>query len=78
MVYSVEKQRGLRWMQDRNGNQVNVSPAGVTHSSGKGIAFERDGAGRIVKVTDPMDRGPLYEYVLASALTSYRIPELRW
>jgi len=61
-VYSVEKNKGLRWMQDRNGNTVNVSPAGVVHSSGKGITFERDGDGRITTMTDPSGSVLTYEY----------------
>ena len=35
-----------------NGNQLSITPAGITHSSGKGIAFERDAEGRIERM-DP-------------------------
>ena len=49
-------------MQDRNGNTVNVSPAGVVHSAGKGIAFERDSAGRITTMTDPAGNVLTYAY----------------
>jgi YD repeat-containing protein len=69
-ISEVEKKKGLRWMQDRNGNTVNVSAAGVVHSSGKGITFTRDGAGRITKMTDPMGAALTYEYDVDGNLTA--------
>ena len=63
MVYAVAKQQGLQWMRDRNGTSVTVSRAGIIHSSGKGVTFERDGDGRIVKMTDPAGESLGYEYM---------------
>jgi RHS repeat-associated protein len=62
MAYSVDKAKGLVWMQDRNGNTVNVSSAGLIHSAGKSIVFDRDSAGRISKVSDPAGNALTYAY----------------
>jgi YD repeat-containing protein len=69
-VYEVEKRKGLKWMQDRNGNTVSVSPSGVIHSAGKSITFERDGAGRITKMKDPSGSAISYEYDVDGNLTA--------
>jgi hypothetical protein len=61
-VYEVEKKKGLRRMQDRNGKTIDVSPSGVILSTGRGILFARDSAGRITKMTDPSGSALAYEY----------------
>ena len=46
-------QSGLTHLEDPSGNALNITPAGISHSSGKSIAFERDQSGRITRITDP-------------------------
>jgi len=61
-VFVLSKQLGLQSMTDLNGNKLTVTPAGITHSSGKSVAFQRDGFGRITKVTDPAGNSIQYAY----------------
>jgi RHS repeat-associated protein len=59
LVLSV--QNGLQSITDLNGNTLTVTPAGITHSSGKGVSFQRDTLGRITQITDP--NGNILTYV---------------
>ena len=47
---------------DRNNNQLVFDENGVTHSSGKGITFNRDAQGRIISIIDPMGIPISFEY----------------
>ncbi|MEX1232941.1 MAG: putative Ig domain-containing protein [Planctomycetaceae bacterium] len=47
---------------DRNGNELNFTGMGIEHSSGRGIQFERDYAGRITAIIDPMGQRLEYAY----------------
>ena len=60
LVYQLDQNFGVRSVTDRNGNVLTFSNAGITHSSGKGITFNRDSAGRIISITDP--NGGVIEY----------------
>ena len=53
---------GLVRLQDRNGNALQISPSGISHSSGRSIAFIRDGEGRIEQVVDPDGETIGYSY----------------
>jgi YD repeat-containing protein len=53
---------GITRVADANGNELAIGAAGVTHSTGKAIAFGRDAAGRITSVTDPMGHVLRYAY----------------
>ena len=48
----LDSERGLKKMEDSNGNTVTISSGGYKHSNGTGIAFERDTQGRIVSATE--------------------------
>ncbi|WP_177418136.1 IPT/TIG domain-containing protein [endosymbiont of Lamellibrachia barhami] len=60
--FDFEVDEGMTRLQDRNGNSLFISDAGVVHTSGKGIAFERDAEGRITQVTDPLGNVIVYDY----------------
>ncbi len=70
-IFELDLKDGVTLVEDLNGNQLSISPGGVTHSSGKGILFERDAEGRINRITDPMDREMSYAYAAAGDLTSF-------
>ena len=53
---------GLTHLEDPNGNALNITPAGISHSSGKSIAFERDQLGRITRIIDPLGFSTTYGY----------------
>ena len=59
-VFTIDRDEGVQQIRDLNGNTVTFGPNGITHSSGKGITFDRDGKGRITRITDP--RGNFQEY----------------
>jgi RHS repeat-associated protein len=70
-VLVVHDTEGLKSLTDLNGNTLTVSPTGITHSSGKGVAFTRDGSGRIAAVTDPNGETITYGYDANGDLESH-------
>ncbi|MCP3960937.1 MAG: hypothetical protein GY719_24080 [bacterium] len=61
-VAVIHEEDGLRSLTDLNGNQLIVSDAGIVHSSGRGISFDRDTESRIVTATDPGGNSITYAY----------------
>ena len=61
---------GITRIEDSNGNALSITDAGVVHSSGNSIAFRRDGAGRIIRITDPLGNTLSYGYDGDGNLTS--------
>jgi RHS repeat-associated protein len=70
-VFVIDGQQGLQSLTDTNGNQLFFGPGGITHSSGKGIAFARDTSGRITTVTDPSGATMSYAYDADGNLEAY-------
>lgn len=69
-VFDLHLRDGVTRLQDRNGNSLALTPAGITHSSGRSIAFERDAQGRITRITDPLGESLVYEYDAAGDLVA--------
>jgi RHS repeat-associated protein len=61
-AYVVDQQGGVQSMTDSNGNTLNINANGITHSSGKSVAFTRDSQGRITQITDPAGNAMVYTY----------------
>ncbi|MFN8488977.1 MAG: RHS repeat-associated core domain-containing protein [Caldilineaceae bacterium] len=76
-LLDVQQGTGLRYITDRNGNQLAVSSAGITHSSGKGITFTRDALNRITRITDPLGKTINYSYNATGDLASVTDQENR-
>ncbi|MBM3303048.1 MAG: RHS repeat protein, partial [Deltaproteobacteria bacterium] len=57
-----DRTAGITRIEDNNGNQLSITPGGITHSSGKSIAFQRDLQGRITRITDPIGNMLNYSY----------------
>jgi len=55
-------QSGMTHLSDINGNAITIGPNGITHSSGKSVAFTRDEQGRIAAITDPNGNTLNYGY----------------
>ncbi len=54
-IFDLDLDLGVTRLEDPNGNSLDITPQGITHSSGEGSGFERDAQGRIVKITSPAD-----------------------
>jgi YD repeat-containing protein len=61
-VYLIDQKTGVKTVTDTNNNVLTVSPNGITHSSGKSIAFTRDAGGRIETITDKLGHTTRFEY----------------
>ncbi|MGD2070689.1 MAG: RHS repeat-associated core domain-containing protein, partial [Gemmatimonadota bacterium] len=70
-VFDLDLADGVTRLADPNGNALTISDAGITHSSGESIVFERDGAGRIERILDPMGRALEYRYDGAGDLVAF-------
>ncbi len=69
-IFDLDLADGVTRLEDLNGNHLAISPAGIAHSSGRGIVFERDTEGRIVTITDPLSRPTTYSYDAAGDLVA--------
>jgi len=69
--FIIDEDLGLVSLTDRNGNSITIDEDGITHSSGRGIAFIRDGAGRITSIRDPEDQLLLYTYDTEGRLETF-------
>ncbi|MCP3996209.1 MAG: hypothetical protein GY722_14285, partial [bacterium] len=70
-IFELDLSDGVTRLEDLNGNQLSITPAGITHSSGKSIAFDRDAEGRIEEIRDPKDDPMTYGYDAAGDLVSF-------
>ncbi|MCP3939447.1 MAG: hypothetical protein GY708_29220, partial [Actinomycetia bacterium] len=70
-IFNLDLAEGVTRLEDQSGNQLSITPAGVFHSSGQAIAFERDAEGRILAITDPLDRAMTYAYDREGDLTTF-------
>jgi YD repeat-containing protein len=61
-VVDFERGAGITRLADAHGRSLTITAAGIVHSSGKSVAFARDAAGRIVRITDPKGGVLSYDY----------------
>jgi RHS repeat-associated protein len=73
-VYVLDRGTGLVSATDRSGGTITVTRDGVRSSTGASIAFTRDTAGRITKVTGPGSRTVHYAYDGAGDLVGVTDP----
>jgi len=69
-VFDLDLDAGVTALEDLSGNRLEITPAGIHHSSGRGIAFERDPEGRIRRVSDPLGEDLVYAYDAGGDLAS--------
>ena len=69
-IFHLNLETGVTYLEDTSGNALDITPNGITHSSGLGIDFERDAEGRIRRIVDPASRTIDYEYDAAGDLIS--------
>ncbi len=61
-IFDLDIAAGVTRVEDLNGNTLDVTPGGITHSGGDGIAFDRDTEGRVIRITDPAGATIDYTY----------------
>ncbi len=61
-IFHLDLADGVTHLEDLNGNTLEITPEGITHSSGRGVEFERDAEGRIERIIDPMGNANVYAY----------------
>ncbi len=61
-AFVVSQLEGLRRITDLSGNVLSVDRHGITHSSGRGVAFVRNASGSITSVVDPEGHPTVYAY----------------
>ena len=64
MVFDLDQGFGIRKITEPNGNTLTYSTNGITHSTGMGIRFRRDGQGRIIEADLPDGGSLVYDYTL--------------
>ena len=67
-VFEIDLNDGVTLVEDLNGNQLSITPADITHSSGESIVFDRDAEGRIIEISDPHGMPMSYAYDMAGDL----------
>lgn len=69
-AFVIDQKLGLQSITDLSGNVLTVTNNGITHSSGAGVAFQRDAQGRITRITNPKGQSLQYSYNAAGDLVS--------
>jgi RHS repeat-associated protein len=69
-IFDLDLHQGVTRIEDLNGNTLSITQGGITHSSGRSVAFQRDGLGRITGITDPEDKSTTYAYDAAGDLVA--------
>ena len=68
--YILNKDFGIQQIKDRNGNTLQFTRSGISHSGGWALAFTRDAQGKISKISGPGGQVLNYGYDAADNLTS--------
>ncbi|MGH3860025.1 transglutaminase domain-containing protein, partial [Actinokineospora sp.] len=69
-AFDLDLEHGVTGLAEPNGNRLEITAAGITHSSGESIQLTRDAAGRISGITDLGGGTILYGYNAAGDLVS--------
>ncbi len=62
--------QGVEKIRDTNGNEIQITPTSISHSSGASITMTRDAEERITQITDPAGATLDYAYTAAGDLVS--------
>lgn len=70
-IFEIGENGGIRRVQDRNGNFIAITDAGITTSAGRDISFNRDAQGRITAIVDPRGNTLQYRYDSEGRLSEF-------
>jgi RHS repeat-associated protein len=62
VTYTLDQAHGVTNVADLNGNSLSISANGITHSTGKSVAINRNVQGNITSISDPNGNVLLYSY----------------
>jgi len=68
-TYTIDQTLGVTQVKDLNGNTLTINSSGVVSSTGKSVAFTRDGQGRITQIADPSGAFLSYSYSASGDLS---------
>jgi RHS repeat-associated protein len=71
----LDTQAGIQRAELPGGQQLTFTPTSITHSNGTVVSIERDGAGRITRITDPGGFSQSYGYDANGDLRTHRDQE---
>jgi RHS repeat-associated protein len=71
-VYTLDQRLGVTNVKDPNGNTLTINNNGITSSTGKNVAFVRDGENRIKQIQDPAGNYLNYTYDAKSDLVAFQ------
>ena len=74
-AYTISANGALQSIVDRSGNGLNITPNGITSTTGLNVPFVRDGQNRITQITDPAGNVYLYNYDNNGNLASVTYPQ---
>ncbi len=60
--FDLRLDQGVERIRDANGNEIQITPTSISHSSGTSIVMARDAEGRITQITDPAGEDLAYTY----------------
>ncbi len=60
-IFHLDLDDGVTRVEDPNGNTLDITPQGITHSCGASIEFVRDDEARIVEIIDPLGNPLRYQ-----------------
>ncbi|MFT3883602.1 MAG: putative Ig domain-containing protein [Gemmatales bacterium] len=69
-VYSYDQTQGLQSITEPSGEVITFSKAGIVSSEGTSVVYQRDVAGRITSVIDPVGNEIVYQYDMQGRLIS--------
>ncbi len=61
-IFHLDLQDGVTHLEDLHGNTLEITPDGITHSSGRGVEFIRGADGKIEEIVDPRGNRNIYSY----------------
>ena len=61
-IFHLDLQDGVTHLEDLHGNTLEITPDGITHSSGRGVEFIRGADGKIEEIIDPRGKRNVYGY----------------
>lgn len=71
LTYTLSATGGIRKIEDRNGRFIEITPNGVTSSTGRNVVFTRNAAGLITQISDPSNNTLRYDYDAADRLVKF-------